>query len=58
MLVFLVARDRAGAAIGCGALRQLDAETVELERMHVAPAGAPAASPSASALGAGADTGY
>lgn len=29
---------RGGAAVGCGALRRLDAETAELKRMYVAPA--------------------
>jgi GNAT superfamily N-acetyltransferase len=29
---------RGGAAVGCGALRRLDAETGELKRMYVAPA--------------------
>jgi ribosomal protein S18 acetylase RimI-like enzyme len=35
-MVFLVAR-RAGRAIGCGALRTLDAETGEVKRMYVVP---------------------
>lgn len=39
MLVFLVARDAAGVPLGCGGLRRLDAETVELKRMYVRPAG-------------------
>ena len=36
--VFLVARDSDGQPLGCGALRVLDAETVELKRMYVRPA--------------------
>ncbi len=36
--VFLVARDEDGAALGCGGLRRLDAETAELKRMYVVPA--------------------
>lgn len=39
VLVFLVARDGAGDALGCGALRRLDATTVEVKRMYVAPEG-------------------
>ena len=35
--VFLVARDAAGRALGCGGLRRLDAETAELKRMYVVP---------------------
>jgi putative acetyltransferase len=35
--VFLVARDAAGRAVGCGALRELDGG-VELKRMYVRPA--------------------
>ena len=34
---FLVARDDAGRAVGCGALRALDAGAVELKRMYVHP---------------------
>lgn len=34
----LLARDDAGAVLGCGALRRLDATTGELKRMYVAPA--------------------
>jgi putative acetyltransferase len=36
--VFLVARDDAGTPVGCGGLRQLDAETYEIKRMYVRPA--------------------
>ena len=36
--VFLVARDDTGEAVGCGALRVLDDDTVELKRMYVRPA--------------------
>ena len=36
--VFLVARDSGGAAVACGALRQLDAESAEIKRMYVLPA--------------------
>jgi len=39
LLVFLVARDRDGAPLGCGGLRRLDADTVELKRMYVRPVG-------------------
>lgn len=35
--VFLVARDEAGTAVGCGALQTLDAGTAEVKRMYVAP---------------------
>jgi putative acetyltransferase len=36
--VFLVAVDRdSGEAVGCGALRRLDATTAEIKRMYVAP---------------------
>jgi GNAT superfamily N-acetyltransferase len=34
--VFLVARDE-GGLLGCGALRPLDAQTVEMKRMYVRP---------------------
>ena len=34
----LLARDGAGAVLGCGALRQLGADTAELKRMYVVPA--------------------
>ncbi|GAB7036612.1 MULTISPECIES: GNAT family N-acetyltransferase [Catenuloplanes] len=34
---FVVARDAAGAAVGCGALRLLDDGTAEVKRMYVAP---------------------
>lgn len=33
-----VLAEREGAAVGCGAVRLLDAETAELKRMYVAPA--------------------
>jgi len=36
--VFLVAVDTTGEAIGCGALRRLDATTAEIKRMYVVPA--------------------
>lgn len=35
--VFLVARDAAGTAIGCGALRLLPGGAVEIKRMYVSP---------------------
>jgi putative acetyltransferase len=35
--VFLVAVDEAGEAVGCGALRRLDATTAEIKRMYVRP---------------------
>jgi putative acetyltransferase len=35
--VFLVARDSNGAAVACGALRQLDAASAEIKRMFVLP---------------------
>lgn len=35
--VFLMAFDPAGRALGCGALRQLDATTAEIKRMYVTP---------------------
>jgi GNAT superfamily N-acetyltransferase len=38
LALVLVARDDDGTAIGCGALRQLDAGTAELKRMYVVPA--------------------
>jgi len=38
VLVFLVARDDAAAPLGCGALRRIDAKTVEIKRMYVRPA--------------------
>lgn len=34
---FVVARTSEGQAVGCGALRPLDLETVELKRMYAAP---------------------
>lgn len=34
---FLVARDSGGRAVGCGAIRLLDAGTVEVKRMYVVP---------------------
>jgi GNAT superfamily N-acetyltransferase len=36
--VFLVARDTAGAAIGCGGLRPLASGGAEIKRMYVVPA--------------------
>ncbi|TAJ50301.1 MAG: GNAT family N-acetyltransferase [Herbiconiux sp.] len=35
--VFLVARDDAGSAVGCGGLRPLDGGGAEVKRMYVAP---------------------
>jgi putative acetyltransferase len=35
--IFLLARDPDGVAIGCGALRELDASTGEIKRMYVVP---------------------
>jgi GNAT superfamily N-acetyltransferase len=35
--VFLVARNREGTAVACGALRQLDAASAEIKRMFVLP---------------------
>lgn len=35
--LFLVARDRAGTAVGCGGLRPLDTERIEIKRMYVTP---------------------
>ena len=35
--VFLVARNREGAAVACGALRRLDARSAEIKRMFVLP---------------------
>jgi ribosomal protein S18 acetylase RimI-like enzyme len=34
---FLVALDAAGLAVGCGALRRLDADVAELKRMYARP---------------------
>jgi len=36
--VFLIARDAAGDAVACGALRRLDAASAEIKRMFVLPA--------------------
>ena len=36
--VFLIAATAGGEAIGCGALRQLDARSAEVKRMYVEPA--------------------
>ncbi|BCJ58371.1 GNAT family N-acetyltransferase [Micromonospora endophytica] len=36
--VFLVARDDAGAAVGCGGLRLLGPDSAEIKRMYVEPA--------------------
>jgi putative acetyltransferase len=38
LLVFLVVRDGAGAAVGIGGLRRVDDKTLELKRMFVRPA--------------------
>jgi GNAT superfamily N-acetyltransferase len=35
--VFLVVRDEGGVAVGCGAVRLLDADTAEVKRMWVSP---------------------
>lgn len=35
--VFVLARDADGAAVGCGALRRLDANSAEIKRMYVPP---------------------
>ncbi len=35
--VFLVARDSAGTAVGCGGLRLLDPGSAEIKRMYVTP---------------------
>jgi putative acetyltransferase len=37
ILVFLVVREDDGRAVGCGALRAIDAQAVELKRMWVTP---------------------
>jgi putative acetyltransferase len=36
--VFVLARDGAGVAVGCGALRRLDGSSAEIKRMYVPPA--------------------
>jgi putative acetyltransferase len=38
MTVFLLVRDDAGEAVGCGGLRALDERRCELKRMYVRPA--------------------
>ena len=35
--LFLLARDAAGQAVGCGALRPVDAEVAEVKRMYARP---------------------
>jgi len=35
--VFLVARDAAGVAVGCGALRPIDEDVAEVKRMYARP---------------------
>lgn len=39
VFLFVVARASDGAPLGCGGLRRLDGETVELKRMYVRPVG-------------------
>ncbi|WP_367138535.1 GNAT family N-acetyltransferase [Saccharothrix sp. HUAS TT1] len=38
VVVFVVARDRDGRAVGCGGLRLVEPGTAEVKRMYVAPA--------------------
>jgi hypothetical protein len=50
---FVVARDRAGQAVGCGALRPLKADIAEVKRMYARPGAASARDPDASRNGSG-----
>lgn len=38
IVVFVIARDADGSAVGCGGLRRLDAVSGEIKRMYVVPA--------------------